>query len=84
MAWTHILVCLDYEDAARRRYKKDIDGLKPDLAVYEKQKAATVGSSSTAVAAAADLYRDANSLIYADNKPSDDAIDRVVAKINLE
>ncbi|KAG9035304.1 hypothetical protein FRB95_011599 [Tulasnella sp. JGI-2019a] len=74
----------DYEDAARRRYKKDIDGLKPNLAVYEQQKAATVGSSSTALAASADLYRDANSLIYADNKPTDDAIDRVVAKINLD
>ncbi|KAG8861933.1 hypothetical protein FRB96_002376 [Tulasnella sp. 330] len=74
----------DYEDAARRRYKKDVDGLKPNLAVYEQQKAATLGSSSTALAASADLYRDANSLIYADNKPTDDAIDRVVAKINLD
>ena len=34
--------------------------------------------------AAESLYRDANSLLYADNKPSDDAIDRVVGKINAE
>ena len=34
--------------------------------------------------AAESLYRDANSLLYADNKPSEDAIDRVVAKINRE
>jgi hypothetical protein len=34
--------------------------------------------------AAEGLYRDANSLLYADNKPSDDAIDRVIGKINSE
>jgi len=34
--------------------------------------------------AAEGLYRDANSLLYADNKPSDDAIDRVIGKINDE
>lgn len=30
------------------------------------------------------LYRDANSLIYADNTPDEDAIDRVVHKLNIE
>ena len=35
-------------------------------------------------AAAESLYRDANSLLYADNKPSDEAIDRVIGKINQE
>jgi hypothetical protein len=34
--------------------------------------------------AADNLYRDANTLIYGDNKPSEDAIDRVVEKINKE
>ena len=34
--------------------------------------------------AAESLYRDANSLLYADNKPSEDAIDRVIGKINRE
>jgi pre-mRNA-splicing factor SYF2 len=34
--------------------------------------------------AAANLYRDANSMLYADNKPSEEAIDRVVAKLNKE
>ena len=34
--------------------------------------------------AAESLYRDANSLLYADNKPSEDAIDRVIGKINKE
>ncbi len=34
--------------------------------------------------AAESLYRDANSLLYADNKPSEEAIDRVIGKINKE
>ncbi|KAI9511367.1 SYF2-domain-containing protein [Russula earlei] len=34
--------------------------------------------------AAESLYRDANSLLYADNKPSDEAIDRVIGKINQD
>jgi hypothetical protein len=34
--------------------------------------------------AAESFYRDANTLLYADNKPTEDAIDRVVGKINRE
>jgi hypothetical protein len=34
--------------------------------------------------AAENLYRDANTLIYGDSKPTEDAIDRVVGKINQE
>ena len=34
--------------------------------------------------AAENLYRDANTIIYGDSKPSEDAIDRVVSKINKE
>lgn len=30
------------------------------------------------------LYRDASTLVYGDDKPSEDAIDRVVGKINRE
>ncbi|KAG8977918.1 hypothetical protein FRC05_000446 [Tulasnella sp. 425] len=74
----------DYEDAARRRYKKDVDMLKPDLEAYQKQKEATAGSSSQALAAHQDLYRDANSLVYADHKPSEEAIDRVASKLNAD
>ena len=39
---------------------------------YEQQQAAEA------------LYRDANTLLYADNKPSEDAIDRVIGKLNQE
>lgn len=34
--------------------------------------------------AADNLYRDANSMLYGDSKPSEDDIDRVVGKINQE
>ena len=44
-----------------------------------------VGPSSLQQQLAAEsLYRDANSLLYADNKPSEDAVDRVISKINKE
>ncbi|KAL8293213.1 hypothetical protein RQP46_000907 [Phenoliferia psychrophenolica] len=80
----------DYDDIARRKYKKDLDVFKPDLVSYNKQRALTDGASSalvgtsTALLAAEDLYRDANSFVYADHKPSEDAIDRVIGKINLD
>ncbi|KAG2129793.1 SYF2-domain-containing protein [Suillus clintonianus] len=105
----------DYEfhddaHAARRRYKKDLDLIKPDLAAYSRQKEVVLGlapgslskpgSSSSALTtfdpsggqvvsaeqrmAAESFYRDANTLLYADNKPTEDAIDRVVGKINRD
>lgn len=92
----------DYEDQARKKYKKDLDILKPDLIAYNKQKEIALGlapgtlvktsedgkqvatSSHAQELAAASLYRDANSLLYADNKPTEEAIDRVVAKMNME
>jgi len=105
----------DDAHAARRKYKKDVDKLKPDLEAYNKQKETAMGltpgtlsqngSSSFSVTsfdptqasgsqlvptahqqqlAAESLYRDANSLLYADNKPSDEAIDRVIGKINQD
>jgi len=92
----------DAADAARKKYKKDLDQLKPDLAAYTRQKEAALGlvpgalsragsskdtsliqtSSAASALASEDLYRDANTLSYGDNKPTDDAIDRVVAKLN--
>jgi pre-mRNA-splicing factor SYF2 len=98
---------VDDGHAARRRYKKDLDQIKPDLEAYNRQKAIAMGlnpsgsnaltsfgsgaSSSTLTVTAEEqrvahenLYRDANTLIYGDNKPSDEAIDRVVGKINKD
>jgi pre-mRNA-splicing factor SYF2 len=127
------LSCVDDVHAARRRYKKDLDLIKPDLVAYNRQKEAVLGlapgslsksgsstPSSSALTtfdpsggqasvaepficivclmiymsqvvpspeqrmAAESFYRDANTLLYADNKPTEDAIDRVVGKINRE
>ena len=95
---------LDETQTAHRKYKKDLDLLKPDLVKYSKQKelalglepGALVSASPTAqqqiIAAAAAgsseaaeyLYRDANTLLYADSQPSEDAIDRVVTKLNTD
>lgn len=94
---------------ARRKYKKDIDALKPDMNSYRAQRELAhstsiaeqpssnkedydeegnlipAGSSSGELSrsrAEEILYRDANSFVYADHKPNDDAIDRVVSYIN--
>ena len=100
--WLMSSLSTDDSDAVRRKYKKDLDHLKPDLEAYNRQKeialglaAGTltkVGEGSSAVVptsqeqqlAAENLYRNANTLIYGDNKPSEEAIDKVVSKINQE
>jgi hypothetical protein len=45
---------------------------------------ALAGPSSKGLTASEDLYRGADTLAYGDNKPSEDAIDRVTSKINQE
>ncbi|KAH8916338.1 mRNA splicing factor SYF2 [Atractiella rhizophila] len=81
----------DYDDVARRVYKKDIDKFKPDMKSYNAQRDAIAASSSslisadgksTALTAAEDLYRDANSFVYADHKPTEDQVDRVIGHMN--
>ncbi|ETW77360.1 hypothetical protein HETIRDRAFT_326672 [Heterobasidion irregulare TC 32-1] len=76
----------DDAHAARRRYKKDLDQIKPDLTQYNRQKEVAMGLAPGTLTkrAAESLYRDANSLLYADNKPTEDAIDRVISKINRD
>ncbi|GAA5978801.1 hypothetical protein JCM11641_003568, partial [Rhodosporidiobolus odoratus] len=85
----------DYDDVARRKYKKDLDDFKPDLAAYNAQRTATLQSNALVAAASGSstelvttdntgLYRDANSFVYADHKPTDDQIDRVIGKLNSD
>lgn len=72
-----------YDESARRKYKKDIDGFKPDLNGYREQRERVMGidagpSTSAGseivhgssdyhqlVPGADQLYRDANSFVYA-------------------
>jgi pre-mRNA-splicing factor SYF2 len=123
---------LDQTSTAHRKYKKDLDLLKPDIIAYNLEKERALGlepgtlvtteeggrmvlttaakeqaimlsgmsfasqdartrhtheirtGASASGSVAEGLYRDANSLSYADNKPSEEAIDRVVNKLNNE
>ncbi|KWU46518.1 mRNA splicing factor SYF2, partial [Rhodotorula sp. JG-1b] len=84
----------DYDDVTRRKYKKDLDDFKPDLATYNKQREATLQSDALVAAATGGelgpvlhdngLYRDANSFVYADHKPTDDQVDRMISKLNSD
>ncbi|ESK82785.1 syf2 splicing factor family protein [Moniliophthora roreri MCA 2997] len=77
----------DDAHASHRKYKKDLDMVKPDLAAYQQQKDLALGvlpTSHEQQLAAENLYRDANTLMYGDSKPSEEAIDRVVSKINKD
>lgn len=62
-------------------------GLAPGTLVgtnATNQSLALAGPSSKGLTASEDLYRGADTLAYGDNKPSEDAIDRVSSKINQE
>jgi pre-mRNA-splicing factor SYF2 len=78
---------------AYNRQKEQALGLAPGTIVpvnaktVEGSTALTAHSKrdvSRAVGAMENLYRDANTLAYGDNKASDEAIDRVVGKMNEE
>ncbi|GJN88454.1 hypothetical protein Rhopal_001420-T1 [Rhodotorula paludigena] len=85
----------DFDDMARRKYKKDLDDFKPDLAAYRQQRDAEQQQAGALVASGSGgevgpvidpngLYRDANSFVYADHKPTEDQIDRVIGKLNSD
>ncbi|KIY49738.1 mRNA splicing factor SYF2 [Fistulina hepatica ATCC 64428] len=67
----------DDAHAARRRYKKDLDVLKPDLRAYDQLKEEATNS----LISLAGEPSASNTLIYGDHKPSEEAIDRVVGKV---
>ncbi|GAA5862161.1 hypothetical protein JCM3774_004804 [Rhodotorula dairenensis] len=84
----------DYDDVTRRKYKKDLDDFKPDLTTYNKQREAALQSDALVASATGGevgpvldsngLYRDANSFVYADHKPSEDQVDRMISKLNSD
>lgn len=68
-----------------QRAKEAAMGLAPGTLVgtnATNQTLALAGPSSKGLTASEDLYRGADTLAYGDNKPSEDAIDRVSSKIN--
>lgn len=66
-----------------------MDVFKPDRHAYKAQRDAAEASSALVAgasgsAAAENLYRDVNTFAYADHKPSEDAIDRVIGRLNVD
>ncbi|TIB17453.1 hypothetical protein E3P77_00164 [Wallemia ichthyophaga] len=81
----------DAEQVSQRRYKKDLAYIKPNMATYNKQKEQALGlppgtitddSSNADKSSTVDLYREADSLIYADHKPTDEDLDKLTNKVN--
>lgn len=70
------------------RQKEAALGLEPGslvpLGTSNELAAAAGPSRNAALSAAEDLYRSADTLSYGDSKPSEEAVDRVVGKINKE
>jgi pre-mRNA-splicing factor SYF2 len=69
------------------RQKEAAMGLEPGSLVplgTTNEMAAAGPSRNAALSAAEDLYRSADTLSYGDSKPSEEAVDRVVGKINKE
>ena len=67
------------------RSKEAALGLAPGTLVpigSTSQSLAVAGPSNKGLTAAEDLYRGADTLSYGDNKPSEEAIDRLTSKIN--
>ena len=74
---------LDLE--AYNRQKETALGLAAGtLSKTGEGSSAVVPTSQEQRLASENLYRNANTLIYGDNKPSEEAIDKVVSKINQE
>jgi pre-mRNA-splicing factor SYF2 len=59
-------------------------GLAPGTLAPAGSNSAQLASSSRGLSAVEDFYRGAQTLSYGDNKPSEDAIDRVIGKINKD
>ncbi|KAI9597261.1 SYF2 splicing factor-domain-containing protein [Syncephalis fuscata] len=78
----------DHNQMAVKKYNKIIKELKPDMAGYHEQmlRSALSKDGTHVVRSAEECYLDANSLDYAnvDNKPSNEAIDRLVADVNKQ
>lgn len=73
---------------AYERQKEAALGLAPGTLVPAGASSTSIarqgGSSSRGLTLAEDLYRGADTLSYGDSKPSEEAVDRLTAKINKE
>lgn len=83
-------VRIDYTQTARKIYKKQIRELKPDLETYAADKAKLVRDGTIvetedgeliAVDRDGEFYANADSLGFIDNKPSKQAVDKLVGDL---
>ncbi|RHZ74127.1 hypothetical protein Glove_227g92 [Diversispora epigaea] len=85
----------DYNQSARKKYKRLVSELTPDLEEHNRQKSSTLNSAKVVktkngekvlVDIDSSFYRDANSMHFAsvDNQPSDKAVDRLVDDVNKQ
>lgn len=80
----------DYTQTARKIYKKQIRELKPDMESYAAEKAKLVRDGTIvetedgeliAIDRDGEFYANADSLGFVDNKPSKQAVDRLVGEL---
>ncbi|ODN77163.1 hypothetical protein, variant [Cryptococcus amylolentus CBS 6039] len=69
---------------AYERQKEAALGLAPGTLVPVAGGSSSAAGGSSALTKSEDLYRGADTLAYGDNKPSEEAVDRVMAKINKD
>ncbi|RIB05327.1 SYF2 splicing factor-domain-containing protein [Gigaspora rosea] len=85
----------DYNQVARKKYKRMINDFTPDLNAYNEKKAKAMALASVvttedgeviSIDSESRFYRDANSLQYAsvDDVPSREAVDRMVEDLNKQ
>ncbi|GET02785.1 SYF2-domain-containing protein [Rhizophagus clarus] len=81
----------DFNQVAHKKYKKQINELKPDLEAYDEKKIATTLTTTkdgkvVCIDTESSFYRDANSLRYAsvDNVPSPQEVDRLVTDVSKQ
>lgn len=91
--------CLDEAHTAHTKYNKQAASHKPDLALYNLQKEQALGlepgtlTSQVSTSKAMQrmktmdgetLYADGNNLSFAEHKPSEEAVDQVIERLNKE
>lgn len=81
----------DAEQVTHRRYRRDLSYMKPNMANYNRQKEQALGLpagtlteelATPDMSSTLDLHRGADSLIYADHKPTEEDLDRLTNKLN--
>ncbi|KAI8815123.1 SYF2 splicing factor-domain-containing protein [Cladochytrium replicatum] len=76
----------DFQQAAAKKYKKLVDGLKPNIKQYNDQKHLSQLRAGSTGGVGDDFYRDANSMAYAraEDKAAPEDVERVVKDLEKQ